>query len=377
MGRRFTLLAVLSAFVLTSCHKDSQSESDDNGRLYDNDGIAVIDLHGTWYEMGRQYGILAKDRMEDVLRYIDGKIGANTDSASEIAGRLYDNYPKHLKEFFDGVVSTSGLSLDRVKLCNGAEYVEGVFQCSAMAVWGDNSDGKLVFGRNYDAVSYSEIDRDVVLTVFHPNGEIPVATVGYAGELYCVNGFSSNGIFVELNNGMPSAGAEIHWNVCPSTTSLFEMLFKARNLDDVDDFFSHTTSFASFIIGVADKNQARAYEWCFDGVRRGDVTTEPGLMISTNHYVNDGWTFTVPSDADSWNSITRRRNLAEMAMQNKGHIDADKMMAIMSTPIENGGPKHNLTRYQMIAVPEDMTLYIYVPCIGKWTKVSLGEYFER
>ncbi len=380
MKRCLTLIAILCAMMFASCNKTDKVETDGNGRLYDNGGIAVIDLYGTWYEMGRQYGLLAKGRMDDVLCYLDRKIGPEPEkmaSATDIANRLYANYPKHLKDFFDGVVATSGLSLDRVRLCNAVEYVEGVFMCSAMAVWGDFADGKLVFGRNYDAVNYSDIDSDVVVTVYHPAGGIAVATVGYAGELYCVNGFSSSGLFVELNNGMPSAGADIDWSLCPSTTSLFDMLFSARNIDDVDAFFRNTSSFASFIIGVADKDQARSYEWCSEGVRRGDVTTEPGLMISTNHYVNDGWTFTVPSDADSWNSITRRRNLAEMAMQNKGHIDADKMMAIMSTSIEDGGPMHYLTRYQIVAVPEDMALYIYVPCNGKWTKVSLGEYFER
>lgn len=380
MKRCLTLIAVSGAMMMASCHKAEKMATDDNGHLYDNGGIAVIDLHGSWYAMGRQYGLLAKGRMDDVLCYLDRKIGPEPEkmaSATDIADRLYSKYPKHLKDFFDGVVATSGLSLDKVKMCNAVEYVEGVFMCSAMAVWSDFADGKLVFGRNYDAVNYSDIDRDVVVTVYHPAEGNAVATVGYAGELYCVNGFSSSGLFVELNNGMPSAGADIDWSLCPSTTTLFDMLFSARNLDDVDAFFRNTASFASFIIGVADKDQARSYEWCSEGVRRGDVTTEPGLMISTNHYVNDGWTFTVPSDADSWNSITRRRNLAEMAMQNKGHIDADKMMEIMSTPIENGGPKHNLTRYQIVAVPEDMTLYIYVPCNGKWTKVSLGEYFER
>lgn len=370
-------LPILAAIMLVSCHG---SDTDSKGKIYDVDGITVLDLHGSWYQMGRQYGILAGDRMDDVLQYLHGRIGTEqvkVDSAATIAGELYALYPGHLKEFFAGASETSGLSLDELKLCNASEYVEGVFLCSAMASWKDYAAGKLVFGRNYDAESYSEIDRDLVVTVYHPDGGMAAATVGYAGEIYCVNGLNAEGIFVELNNGMPSAGFKVHWDLCPSTTTLFDMLFSARNLDDVDDFFHSTRSFASFIIGVADKDEARSYEWCYDGVRRGDVTTESGLLISTNHYVNEEWDFITPGDEDSWNSITRRCNLAGQARSHKGRIGVEEMKAIMSTPLEDGGPMHRLTRYQIVAVPEDLKLYVNAPCNAKWAEVDMKEFFNK
>lgn len=341
--------------------------------------VAVLVLKGTWNQMGQQYGTLARERMEDVLSYLDQKLGDDPekkDSAARIADSLYSNCPACLKDFFDGVSLTSGLSLERLKLCNAVEYVEGVFLCSAMAVWDGYAAGKLVFGRNYDAVSYSEIDRDLVVTVFHPEGGTAAATVGYAGELYCVNGLNSNGIFVEFNNGMPSAGNEIHWDMCPATTSLFNMLFEAGCIDDVDSFFKDTRSPLSSIIGIADRNEARSYEWCYDGVRRGDGTTGDGLMVSTNHYVNAGWPFAEPEDEASWNSITRRRNLIRKAEEYKGCIDVERMKEIMSTPLEEGGPMHSLTRYQIVAVPEDLTLHIHIPSIGKWVELDMREYFD-
>lgn len=373
------VLLFLALLVLSSCHNPGSLKSDRNGRSCDVDGITVLDLHGTWYQMGRQYGILAGDKMEDVLNYLDLKIGGDLQkqaSAAEIAEKLYSNYPGHLKEFLDGMSQTSGLTPERVKLCNAVEYVEGVFLCSALAVWDGCGSGKLVFGRNYDAESYSEIFRDILVTVYHPDGGFAAATVGYAGELYCVNGLNAAGIFVELNNGMPSAGWDIHWDLCQSTATLFEMLFKARNLDDVDAFFTNTRSSASYTIGVADKSEARSYEWCYDGVRRGDVVTDNGLMVSTNHYVNECWDFSAPSDADSWNSITRRCNLLNLADRFKGGIDVDRMKEIMSTSLENGGPLHTPTRYQIVAVPEDMTLHVRASNNSKWVEIDMAGYFN-
>lgn len=375
--KRLLISAVILA-VLSSC--SSSFRRDGGGRICEQDGVTVIELRGDWHQMGRQYGLLAADKMRDVLSYLDGMLSTDstrTVEAALIADKLYANYPDSLKQFFDGVCETSALSLERVKLCNAVEYVEGVFLCSAMAVWGEYGTGKLVFGRNYDAVSYSEIDRDVVVTVYHPNGGIAAATVGYAGELYCVSGLNANGIFVEFNNGMPSAGAEIHWDRIPSTTSLFSLLFTAESLDDVDAFLKNTRSSLSSVVGVADRNEARAYEWCYDGLRRGDETAQKTLMICTNHYVNPLWPFRTPSDEQSWNSVTRRCNLAARAQECKGDIDADGMKTIMCTPLEDGGPMHSFTRYQIVVIPEDLVMHVHIPCVGKWVELRMGEFLCR
>lgn len=377
--KHILLFSLLLALTFTAFCSPRSDAADTLGHRYFEDGIPVIDLHGSWHQMGRQYGILAKEYVDDVLAYLDVQLKGDSVRIAEAAGiadLLYSHYPQQYKEFFDGVCATSGLTLERVKLCNAVEFVEKTFFCSAMAAWGDYAKDKLVFGRNYDAVSFSEIGRDVVLTVYHPEGEMSAATIGYAGELYCVNGFNEKGIFVELNNGTPSAGRVSHWELCPSTTHLFTLLFRASTMDDVERFFARTQSFSGFIIGVSNKDEARAYEWCYDGVRRSDQETPEGLLVSTNHYVNPSWPFPTPSNENSWNSLIRRSNLLERAQEYKGVFDVEKMADVMSMPIEAGGPYHNLTRYQMVAVPADMTLYLHIVGTDGWTTIDLEKYFQ-
>lgn len=36
---------------------------------------------------------------------------------------------------------------------------------------------------------------------------------------------------------------------------------------------------------------------------------------------------------------------------------------------------HDLTRYQIVAVPEDCTLFIHVPGAGNWAKIGMKEIF--
>lgn len=342
--------------------------------------MEIVNLFGTWHQMGRQYGDQTREKMLDVLDYIDKTLDGSaerTREATVIADKLFSASPENIKDFLDGVSETSGISLERVKLCNAVEYVEETFFCSFMAAWDTFSSGKLVAGRNYDAAHYSEIGRDIIVTIFHPEDGLSAAIVGYAGEVYCVNGFNEKGIFVELNNGMPSAGKEIHWDLCPGTSRLLELLLKAETMDDVDTFFSNTQSFASFTIGVCNKDEARTYEWCFDGVKRGDITSPEGLAVSTNHYVNEEWNYAVPTDGSSWDSLTRRANLLAMAGAHAGTIDTEGMKGIMSASIEDGGPLHKFTRYQIVAVPADYIMYIRVPGIGNWTEINLEKYFEK
>ncbi len=366
-GLQLVVAILATVLSLTSC-RDNMS----------NRGINIINLYGDWHQMGCQYGTAAKPMLEDVLCYIDAKLQdeePRMSPAADIADKLYANYPDYLKEFFAGASETSGLSLDRLKLCNALEYIEGCFFCSAMAAWGDYSKDGLIYGRNYDAESYLEIGRDIVVTVFHPTDGPAAAIIGYAGEIYCVNGFNENGIFIELNNGMPSAGWDIHWDMRPGTTELFDLLFKARSLNDVDAFFNSTRSAASFIIGVADANEARLYEWCYDGAKRSDSLTPNGLMLATNHYVNPEWAFATPCDADSWNSLTRRANMAQRAQDHKGGIDVGAMKDLMSTPIEAGGPYHDKTRYQIIVEPGRMMLHLNVVGGDGWVSLEMGELF--
>lgn len=67
------ILAVLE--VLTSCMGAGKSKSDREGHAYDVEGMTVFDLHGDWHQMGRQYGALAREKMVDVLAYLDLKMG--------------------------------------------------------------------------------------------------------------------------------------------------------------------------------------------------------------------------------------------------------------------------------------------------------------
>lgn len=354
----------------------------EGGTLTEKNGIKVLDLNGTWKEMGRQYGHLAAANLNNIYyNFLLPKIESHSDSivnAYEISERLYANYPYRLKQILAGMSETSGLTLQQLKIVNAVEYSAAVFNCSAMAAWGPYASGNLVYGRNYDAPGFQELFKDIVIVVYHPSdGALATATIGYAGEIYAVNTMNEKGLFLELNNGMPSAGTEILFDRLASTTELLTMLMDAESLEYADAFFHTVRGFASYIIGIADAQEARSYEWCAQGVARADNAAPDGLMVMTNHYVSDSWNFPAITDEESWASFTRRKDMMAMAEKYKGHIDVARMQQIMQTPMSEHGPKHTATVYQLVYEPKTMHLWMHIEGANDWQEVDMLSFMKQ
>lgn len=356
----------------------SLKDTFEGGRLFEHNGIKILDLRGSWKQMGRQYGYLAADMIKDVCRnFLRSKITAENEAAIwQMTEDLYHLYPYRLKQVFAGMLETSGLTMNELKLANAAEYTAAVYGCSAMAAWNDYASGNLIYGRNYDGPGFQPLCHDIVVVVYHPSdGSLATATVGYAGEIYAVNAFNEKGLFVELNNGMPSAGTDIDFSRFAGTTELLTMMMDADSMEYVDGFFKTVKGFASFTIGVADEYEARSYEWCAQGMARGDGSTPDGLMAMTNHYVSPTWEFPVPDDDHSWISIQRRNNLLNQAATHKGYLDAPTMCQIMQTYIPDGGPRHEFTLYQLVFEPATMKLRMQITEVNEWEEIELGKLF--
>ena len=370
MKTRRTLSAVLAVMIalaiLVSCASTGKNNADTSKATKFKVGpVSVVDLHGTWYEMGRQFGDLMKDELHDIYDFLQTIIAANqgnSDKTDSIVEQQKTQTPYRICEFMKGAAETSGLTYDQIHMINAVERIGGLPHCSVAMAWGNYTDGSLVIGRNYDYADYfSQIADDVAVTVYHPaDGALATATIGYVGEIYAVNAINEAGIFLELNNGKPSANIKSPNYRFTGTTMLFDIMFDADDLNDIDLFFNTTNSSSSSIINVADSQKGVSYEWCPIDVKHGESENPEGLLVSTNYFLNPEWDFPVPSDADSWNAISRRENLLKLLDSKKGSVDVSVMQDIIATPFEDGGAMLDLTVYQLVVVPETFELWIRV-----------------
>ena len=160
------------------------------------------------------------------------------------------------------------------------------------------------------------------------------------------------------------------------TTALFSEMFEADDLNDWELFFNTTNCSSSYIINLADSKEAKSYEWCPIGVKQGGSDLPEGLLVSTNYYVNSDWLFNTPSDAASWEGLTRRKNLISLCDASKGKIDDQKMRNIIETTLEDGGAQNELTVYQIVAVPETKVIWLRVIGGANWTQIDLAGFLK-
>ena len=361
---------------------ESAGKTFENGCKASVNGVCVVSLYGTWYEMGRQYGALMKDELTEVHDFVETIIEysiGNAEKADSIVAVQTAQTPFRICEFFRGASETCGLTVEQLQAVNAVERIGGLPNCSAAFCWGSYSAGPLVVGRNYDYSEAFALLRDgVAVTVYHPaDGPLAVATIGYAGEIYAVNGLNEKGIFMELNNGKPSANIKSPDTRITGTTMLFSALFEIDELDDWELFFRTVNCSSSYIINVADKTEARSYEWCPVGFKPGGTDLPEGLLVSTNHYVNPDWLFAVPSDSAAFMGMTRRANLIALCEAAGGKIDAGRMLEIIETPLEEGGATMDLTVFQMVVVPETRTVWLRVIGGSGWTRIELTGFFGQ
>ena len=375
------ILAVFSVVSLPQAGNAAETGRIEPGTSRTIENITVLNLSGTWFEMGRQYGELAQRQLRDVFdfcnRMIEAKEG-NAASAVSIVGKQIEQMPYTIREFFRGAAETSGLSLEQLYVANAVERIAGLPKCSIAAVWGDYAKDCMVIGRNYDyGEIFYELCGDVLVTVFNPaDGALSTAIIGYAGEIYVVNGMNEAGLFLELNNGKASAPMSAPNDRITGTTLLLDVLFEADSLEYLDRYFNTVLCSSSYIINVLDGKQARSYEWCPIGVKHGEDDQPDGLLVSTNHYVNPDWDLQEPTDETSWKSFTRRENLLKQCENAKGNIDAEIMKQIITTPIEEGGATSDLTVYQIVAEPSNGILWVKTVESTNWARVNLNDCWQ-
>jgi len=385
------LASLLIVFIIgygLNLGKDVRPQREfEGGKLYKAGNIGVLQLSGSYKEMGRQYGGLLKNEIQEFYtivvdeHYIKDK-GLKYEEIKGFSEAVYTRYPEKFKALMSGINETSGLPLEKIVILDQVLGIQFIIaqqgECSAVATWGEYTGGKpLVLGRNLDlAVDFKEFSRFLNVVVYNPVDDIPTAVVCYPGEITSFTGMNANGVFFEINEGAKSGGNIINEDRLMLPVELVRFLTDYSDFNEFDAAMNTTRSNYAFIVQVADKDAAYSYEASvFDIKRRSGQ--EPGLLVATNDFVNPAWGLTPPLDAED-KSVQRRDNLLGLANTYKGKITPDTMMQIMDTPFEEGGATWtNRTVYQVVVEPANNKLWMKTRGIQDWVEIDLNKYFIR
>ncbi|MBI4767115.1 MAG: hypothetical protein HY787_21425 [Deltaproteobacteria bacterium] len=383
------LMSIAIALPVFAAGEMKHQKSFEGGNLYRAGEVRVLELTGSYRQMGRQYGALVKDDLQAMhttigevfLNNLDKKRRMSGDELNTIARALFDRYPRRYKEILFGMVETSDIELDKILLVNALEWFPKINRlsygnCSGIAVWGPYTKGPVIFGRNDDDdPAYLAFARPVV-AVFKPNdGSIPAALINYPGVIYNATGMNADGLFMELNSGNEMG---FSLNRISVFTTLFSYLQEYSNLVDLDRAMRSTLVDMSSIINVADPTRGYSYECSLWDTKRRDQDAE-GIVAAANEYSHPDWNIT-PLDPkkDPGANQFRKGNLLKLGAKYKGAITPEVMMKkIMDVDIKDGGATHAGTIFQVVAAPADRKIWVKVPGHVDWTEVPLGQIFQK
>mmetsp|Transcript_2184 Transcript_2184/g.2893 ORF Transcript_2184/g.2893 Transcript_2184/m.2893 type:complete len:354 (+) Transcript_2184:87-1148(+) len=347
--------------------------------------------------MGYQYGSLLKEQLHNVLeiliQYFIVLQNVEYSQLVQQANLFYERYSYSYQLFLEGVSQGSGLTLDDCKILNAMETLD-VFSsskfssqlsaCAFLALPASKTRSQYnLIGRNYDYNPiYGEIAKDY-LNVIQLNDQNGVTSyiVGMIGQIYCPSCVSDNGIFMELNNGMPSGGTYVEQERQTLLINLLHIIQNSAHFAQADKQLMATQSDYSLIINMADHQFVKSYEYSSS---LGMKPFSPALgqpFASTNYYQNSSWVgIPPPTDDTTWIGVTRRQNLLNLA-NSREVFGILEFQELMDTWLENGGAKWNMTIYQMIfdSTPQNLTIYLKPSFAfdATWTKVPLGSQFQE
>lgn len=179
------------------------------GWLEERDGIKILHLNGTNYEMGYQHGFLLKNEIKENIHIFLGFLeqnGYSYDRLIEIWNVMKNYLPQEYIDEMQGMADGSGLYFDDIAAYNTWPAVFNHLYCCGMAAWDSaTSDGNLYHLRSLDwAGGFTLSDPETgtylrenqVLIVRKPANGYASICPEFAGDIFAWGGINERGIAI-------------------------------------------------------------------------------------------------------------------------------------------------------------------------------------
>lgn len=203
----FIFLLLLSNVISIGIEADILYDPLDGGWLEIRDGVKILHLSGTNYEMGYQHGFLLKDDIPKTLRMHKTLFENRGMSYEELVNKwiiLKDQLPEYYKDELKGLVDSSGLTEEEIGVLNICHDAVNLINCCGGIAWGDATiNGELIHLRSGDMdifLNDSEtgtfFSENQVLIIRDPDNGFASLSPVLIGDIGSYGGFNEKGIAV-------------------------------------------------------------------------------------------------------------------------------------------------------------------------------------
>jgi hypothetical protein len=376
----------------------------DGGKLFEtgDDKIRVLQLKGSWYEMGQQYGALVKGLIDGIYKAMvqdvyDKKLMTEEEATELFGTRVFGAASTRRQQLYRGVADGLGWPVEKVVVLDQSGFMSyyqaklhAFAGCSTLFAWGDaTDDGRTYTGRNQDW-GKAFVDFPLVLTVYNPtDGSNGIANMNWAGWMFAMTAINDKGVYVDLHDGTAMGGQVVAAERPSIGNAVFDFLAECHTAEDVGNRFNGTRPDICLIWDVADPSgNCFSYETTLTECRRR--RPEGTTFVSVNTFQNPDWGLYTRDTAS--NSLRRFQNLVDRSADVHGRIDAENTMGIMDIPLfnedgtfkENGGATKptiqdvDLTNYSMVTIPDSLDIWLKIPVPQlktDWRHIDLKQLF--
>lgn len=323
----------------------SASENEEFDGVFDatvNAGNAqeVVYVNGSWFDMGRQYGLQQKDQLENNWTSVMALIYAEADDAAynEAMGKILKHYEADEPAVFDflsGIADGAGISKeDAIVAVMGSSVLnydlmmhydpERSKTCMNVSAWGNmTQDGHHLGGANLDAISATPAAMFSGMISYPDDGYAVIASGGLQGNAF----MNSEGLIITYAGGpqaSPSEGAEVIDREGTFLDTLFAYWYaatKCATADEAVKMLTETEWIHTGNINVSDNN-GNAYlieqkDNAFVVRKAGDYG-ETDYLIAANHFKDESW---MNDSYEAYpDSVPRANTLEKVMLDENGSV---------------------------------------------------------
>jgi len=377
--------------------------------------LTILNLHGTYDEMGQQYGALAYNQLHTIYKEIVPNYfnGINKRVLLSYMLRLYYNYKldKREVEILKGMTKTSGLtyrqllSIEMLPMLitlysgfNGDKLSDagGSGHCSFLSVWGNlSATNSMLVARNLDlSTPVTVLDPYYNLVIYNlANQDSSVATFGFTGFIPGFTWLNNHGLFSEYNDGRRSVPGVNFSGYIGLNTAFYAML-DSQTHEEFIQYVKDHPAFISNFTSIVDKDSSHTIEHAAN--TKAAILT--GQSSNANFFTNLYRTDFTNAKITMSNCVEKTKDTPSYACVRYHHIEhfinsgtkigIEGLKNFFSTPLDNKGvyqtgssreyPVAEITNYTLIGeIPSGKYIYSNHANPDLWIDIDINRYFSQ
>ncbi|MGR5174995.1 C45 family autoproteolytic acyltransferase/hydrolase [Vibrio parahaemolyticus] len=378
----------------------------ENGTMFESgeDMLYVLQLNGSWYEMGKQYGNLSKTHMQAMYDRVVQPIFDQglilRKKAYELFGtRIFDTLSLRRKQYYQGVADGLGWTVEKVLVLDQSGpmgiYIGQLHSfsgCSSLVTWGRNTvDGHTILGRNMDWCE-AFLDFPIYVTVYNPtDGSNSLVNVSWPGWQWMMTGFNDKGVYTDHHDGTAMGGNVISTEKPSFLNTVFDYMADSNSASALSAHFQAARTDIASIWMLADKHgYTCAYENTMQENRKRLANYQSDSLVTVNTFLNPDWGLGL-RETPSF-SLKRYDNLSALHAKRAGSINVSTMRDIFDVPLfdedgefkDHGGVTKlhnqdtNVTNYQVVVDLNELQMWVKLPALSPdshWVHIDVRQLF--